>query len=98
MCSSDLPGLAALLGHVAPCGACVVRVRRACLALSVRQDPAGQPAETDLLDDPYLNTAHNHYEYGSNRFSLVEQAPGATTVESVVLKADTVSEVTGPLA
>ena len=67
-------------------------------SLSVRQDPAGQPAETDLLDGPYLNTAHNHYEYGSNRFSLVEQAPGATAVESIALEADTVSEVTGPLA
>ena len=37
-------------------------------------------------------------ECGNNRFSLVEQAPGATTVESVALEADTVSEVTGPLA
>ena len=37
--------------------ACVVRVRRACLALSVRQDLAGPPAETDSLDGPYLNTA-----------------------------------------
>ena len=37
-------------------------------------------------------------ECGSNRFSLVKQAPGATTVESVALEADTVSEVTGPLA
>ena len=34
-----------------------VRVRREYLALSVRQDPVGQPAETDLLDGPYLNTA-----------------------------------------
>ena len=34
-----------------------VRVRRECLALSVRQDLAGQPAETDSLDGLYLNTA-----------------------------------------
>ena len=34
-----------------------VRGRRECLALSVRQDLAGQPAETDLLGGPYLNTA-----------------------------------------
>jgi hypothetical protein len=27
------------------------------LALSVRQDLAGQPAETDPLNGPYLNTA-----------------------------------------
>ena len=54
---SRLPGLAVLLGRVAPCGACVVRVRRACLALSVRQDPGRQAAETDPLDGPCLNTA-----------------------------------------
>ena len=52
-----LPGLAVLLGRFAPCGACIVRVRRACLALSVRQDPAGQQAETDPQDGPHLNTS-----------------------------------------
>ena len=52
-----LPGLAALLGRVAPCGACVVRVRRACLALSVRQELVDRPAETGLPVSFYLNTA-----------------------------------------
>ena len=48
---------ATLLGRVAPCGACVVRVRRERLALSVRQDSIGYPAETDRLAGAYLNTA-----------------------------------------
>ena len=54
---SRLLGLAALLGRVAPCGACVVRVRRERLALSVHQDPASQPAETGSSVGAYLNAA-----------------------------------------
>ena len=34
-----------------------IRVRRECLALSVRQDSIGCPAETDRLARAYLNTA-----------------------------------------
>ena len=53
-------------GRGAACSACFVGVRREHLALSVHQDPVGQPAETDLLDSPYLNTAVLH-ERGTNR-------------------------------
>ena len=38
-----------------------VRVRRECLALSVRQDPAGQPAEIGSSVGAYLNTATTRY-------------------------------------
>ena len=54
--SPRCPGLAARLGRVAPCGACVVRVRREYLALSVRQDSVGYPAETDRFAGVQINT------------------------------------------
>ena len=54
---SRLPGLAALLGRVAPCGACIVRVRRERLALSVRQESVDRPAEISSSVGAYLNTA-----------------------------------------
>ena len=40
--------------------ACLAREGPTAAALSVRQDPVGQPAEPDPLDGPYLNTAMDH--------------------------------------
>ena len=56
-----------------------------------------QPVEV-RPDDGIRATGNPVCECGSNRFSLVEQVPGVIAVESVALEADTVSEVTGPLA
>ena len=46
-----------LLGRFAPCGACVVRVCRERLALSVRQESVDRRAETGSSFSAYLNTA-----------------------------------------
>jgi len=68
------PGLAALLGRVAPCGACVVRVRREHLALSVRQDVVSLAGRYRLSTGAYLNTALSvgHKNYSHQLLIVVE--------------------------